>query len=108
MRGGRAGLFVDFADASMKDEDGRAGRERGDFYVLPRDAARPTCLQGFERRFFGGEARGVMLRGDDAARVAVVALALCEYALGKARRAPEHFTHAPNFDNVYADGNNHG
>jgi hypothetical protein len=104
-RGAR--LFVNLADAAVKEEDGRAGFERGDLYVLPRDAARPACLQGFERRFFGGEACGIMLRGDHAARVAVGTLARCEHALGKTRRAPEDFTDAPNFDNVYADGNNH-
>ena len=31
-----------------------------------------------------------------------------EDTLSKARRTREHFANSPNFDNVYADGNNHG
>ncbi len=107
VRGGRAGLFVDFTDFAVKDEDGRAAFKCGDLYVLPRDAARPACLEGFEGCFFSGEARGVVLCGDGSARVAVSALSFCENARGETRRARQHFTHAANFCNVYADGNYH-
>ena len=71
----------------MKEQDGRAGFARGDFDVLPGDTARPACLQGFERGFFSGEARGIVHRCDCAATVAVVALALRVNTLDEARRA---------------------
>ncbi|MDT4897702.1 MAG: hypothetical protein QOH25_2779 [Acidobacteriota bacterium] len=107
MRGARAGLFVEFAHATMKNQDGRAGIARSDFNVLPGNAACPACLQGFERGFFGRKARGVMLRGDRSATVAVSALVQSINALDEARRAQHHFAHAMNFNEVYADGNNH-
>lgn len=103
VRGARARLLVEFEHAPVKDQKGSARSERADFYVLPRDAARPACLQGFERGFFGGEARGVMLRRDHAARVAVGALARRVNALDKTRRAMQDFSHAPDFNDVYAD-----
>jgi hypothetical protein len=107
MRGARARRFVKFTHKTVKEKDGSAGILRGDLYVLPGDAARPACLQGFERGFFGGKARGIMLRGDHSPPVAVSALSQGINALDKARRARHDFTHAMNFDNVYADGNNH-
>lgn len=106
--GTRARLFVEFADATAKDENGRTRIARGYFDVLPGDAARPACLQSFERGFFGGEARGIMLRGDRPATVAISTLALCVNALDKTRRARDNFADTPNFDNVYTYGNNHG
>ena len=48
-----------------------------------------------------------MLCRHGAAAVAVVALSLREYALGKTRRAQEHFANSRDFDNVYTDGKNH-
>ena len=48
-----------------------------------------------------------MLRGHDAAALAVFAFGGREHALGKTRRAQQHFANARNFDNVYADGNDH-
>jgi hypothetical protein len=107
MRGARPGFFVEFAHATVKDKDRRAGIARSDFDVLPGNAARPTCLQGFEGGFFGRKARGVMLRGDRSATIAVSALVQSINALDKARRALHHFAHAVNFDEIYADGNNH-
>ena len=92
----------------MKSEGGRARFERDDFYVLPADSARPAGFKRLERGFFGGEACGIMLCRDRAARVAVGPLARGKNALGKARRARQHFMDATDFDNVYADGNNHG
>lgn len=102
------GLCEKLADESVEEEQGSAGRVRGDFDVLPGDAAAPSGLQGFKRGFFCCEACGIMLGADDAATVAVSALGLCVNALDKARRAVDDFTHATNFDNVYANGNNHG
>jgi hypothetical protein len=48
-----------------------------------------------------------MLRGDSATIVAVSSLFSGENTLGKTRRAEEHFANSLNFDNVYADGNDH-
>ncbi len=48
-----------------------------------------------------------MLCGHDAAAVAVLALGACKNTFGKARRAQQHFANSRDFDNVYADGNNH-
>ena len=80
---------------------------RDDFDVVPREAVAPARTERFEGGLFGGEARCVVLHGDHAARVAVGALGFGEDALAKARGAREDFTHAPDFDNVYADGNYH-
>ena len=48
-----------------------------------------------------------MLRGHDAATVAIFAFGAREDALGEARCAQQHFANSRNFDNVYADGNDH-
>ena len=102
-------MFVEFVDASVKSQAGRARLLRCDFDVLPCDAAAPACSQGFEHRFLGGEARGIMLSGDRfAARVTIGALVGSENTLDETRRAREHLTHATNFDDVYTDRNNHG
>lgn len=49
-----------------------------------------------------------MLRGHCAAAVAVTSFSCRKDAVGKARGASEYFANARNFDNVYADGNDHG
>lgn len=74
---------------------------------MPREAAAPARAQRLEGSLFGGEARGVVLRRGGAARVAVGALFFGEDALAQARRARERFTDAADFDNVYADGDDH-
>ncbi len=48
-----------------------------------------------------------MLGSDGAARFAVRAFGVGEDALGKARRPLDGFTHAANFDDVDAYGNDH-
>lgn len=48
-----------------------------------------------------------MLRSYSSAVIAVISFSLRKYFLRKARRTNEHFANARNFDNVYADGNNH-
>ena len=48
-----------------------------------------------------------MLRRHGAATVAVITLRLCEDAFDKTRCPQEHFANSRNFDNVYADGNDH-
>jgi len=48
-----------------------------------------------------------MLSGYYAARVAVLALRWCKDAFGKAWSAQEHFANPRDFDNVYANGNDH-
>ena len=67
MRGSRAGLLVKLKHATAKEKHGRAGLTRDDFYVLPGDTAGPARLESFERRFFGGKACRIMLRGDRSA-----------------------------------------
>ena len=76
--------------------------------MVPGEAVAPASAEGLEGRLLGGEARGVVLDGVRAARVAVGALLFGEYALAEARRARQHFTHAADFDNVYPDGDDHG
>ena len=108
MRVRRARAREEFEGAALEVQGGRARLFGDDFYVVPAEAARPAGAQGFEGGLLGGEARGVMLRRNfRAVAVAVFALALGENALAEARRAREDFTHAPDFDNVYADGNDH-
>ena len=85
----------------------RPGFFRGHLNVLPTDAAGPTSLQSFQRGFFCREARGIMLRGRGAARFTVGALGGGEYTFSKTRRARDGFSHAPHFDDVDADGNDH-
>ena len=48
-----------------------------------------------------------MLRGHGASALAVGPLGKSENAFRKAWGSPKHFANATNFDNVYADGNNH-
>ena len=107
MGGARPRCLVDFEDTTTKEKERRARIARGDFDILPGDAARPACLQGFERGFFGGKARSVMLRGDHPATIAVGAFLCRINALDKARRAEQDLAHAMDFDDVYTDGNNH-
>ncbi len=80
---------------------------RCNLHIVPTDPTAPPCLQRFERGFFGGEAGRIVLRRYHAPTLTVAALSCGEHAFGEARRAFEHFANATNFDNVYADGNNH-
>ena len=64
-------------------------------------------MQCFQSGFFCREARSIMLRGYDATAVAVFAFGQRKHAVGKTRRPQQHFANSRNFDNVYADGNNH-
>lgn len=48
-----------------------------------------------------------MLRRYRPAAVAIRALGSSEHSLAKTGRAREHFANTRNFDNVYANGNNH-
>ena len=108
MRGGSAETFEDRQHLASEDQIGRAAVVRRNFHVLPTDPTAPTCLQCFQSRFFGREARGIMLRGHRAATVAVFAFGAREHALGETRRPQQHFANSRDFDNVYTDGNNHG
>ena len=103
MRRGCARLFVEFARAAVERNYRRARFLRRHFDVLPTDAAAPTCLQGFQRRFFCRETRGIMLRSRSAARFAVSSLGVSENAFSKPRRARDSFTHAADFDDVNSD-----
>jgi len=98
----------EFAGVAAQLKDGRARFRRSHLDVMPGEAVAPARAERLEGRLLGGEARGVVLRAGGAARVAVGALQFGEDALAEARRAREHFTHAPDFDNVYPDGDDHG
>ena len=91
----------------MKNQVGRATVAGRDFRILPRNSSSPPGLESFERRLFCCEARGVMLCGADTAGIAIGALGRGKNTRGKARRTQQHFANAMNFDNVYANGNNH-
>lgn len=103
MRGCRATRFVEFASTSVKQNLRRTRIFGRYFDILPGDSAAPSGLQSFQRGFFCREARGIMLRGDRAARFAVSALGVSEDALGEARRAFNGLAHAANFDDVDSD-----
>lgn len=104
----RARLLEEFEGVPVEKQDGLARLFRDDFDIVPTEAAAPARAEGFEGGLLGGEARGVVLCGSARARLAVFAFALSEDALAEARRARQYFTHARDFDNVYADGNDHG
>jgi|GEM_PF-5819855 len=87
----------------VKEKRGRARCVGHYFDILPREAAAPTCAECFERRLFRGETRGIVLRRNNAAPLAIVALARCEDAHGKARRAAQDGAHPRHFDYVDAD-----
>ena len=98
----------EFACAARELEERRTVFRRSHFDVMPGERPAPARAHGFEGGFLCREARGVVLRCRKlAARVAVCALSFGEDALAEARRARQHFTHAPDFDNVYAYGDDH-
>ena len=103
VRRASAGAREEFAREVVKTDGGRASFVRDDFDVLPREAAAPTRDERFERSLFRGEARGVVLRCDNAPPLAISALAFRKDALGETRRAPQDGAHARHFDDVYAD-----
>ena len=107
MSGGCSEALEDRKHFTREDEIRRAALARGDFDILPTDPASPPRLQRFQSRFFRREPRRIMLRGDDAATVAVIAFGAREHAFGKAGRSQQHFANPRNFDNVYTDGNDH-
>ncbi len=108
MRGGCAGLMKESMRLSVNVQSGRACIGVDYFDVVPCEAAAPTRAQSFEGGFLGGEARGVVLRGNLlTAPVAIRAFTHGENTFGKSRRAAQDFADARNFDNIYADGNNH-
>ena len=104
---GRTGAGEDFVGEVVQQQCGCAAGLRDDLHVLPCEAAAPAGAERLECRFFRGEARGIMLRGDHAAPLAVVAFGKREDALRETRRAPQHAAHATDFDDVDADGNDH-
>ena len=91
----------------MKNEKRCAASLRSNLYILPGNPTSPSSSKGFERRFFCGKARRIMLRGHDAATVTIGALSGGENSRGKPLGPQLHFANALNFDNVYADGNDH-
>lgn len=92
----------------MKDQKRRAAFARSNLDILPRNPSPPARLQRLKRRFFCGKASGIMLRGYRATTIAIGAFGRGENPFRKSRRAREHFANTLNFDNVYADGNDHG
>ena len=107
MRRRCAALLEQLFHWSMQDQERRAAFSRSNLDVLPGNTAAPAGLQSFQRRFFCRKARGIMLRRHRAATVAIGAFGGRENTFSKTRRASEHFANASNFDNVYADGNDH-
>ena len=103
VRGRCARSFIQFAGPPVEKNDRRTGLLRGDFDVLPTDATAPSGLQSFERGFFCGKARGIMLRGRGAARFAVCSFGVGENPFSKTRRARDGFANATNFNDVDAD-----
>lgn len=103
VRGVCAGAREEFVREIVKSDGRRARRIGDDFDVLPREAAAPTRAERFQRGFFRGEARGVVLRRDDATPLAVVAFALSKNAFDETRRAAQDCAHARHFNYVYAD-----
>lgn len=93
----------------MQNESWRAVAQRDDFDIVPRDALRPTRAERFQRRFLSRKARRVVFGGNlkRAARVAIGALIFSENTLEKSRRPPDCTMHARDFNQIYADGNNH-
>ena len=103
----RAALLEQLFHWSKEDQERRAAFSRSNLYVLPGNTAAPASLQSFQRCFFCRKARGIMLRRHRSATVAIGAFGGRENTFSKARCAPEHFANASNFDNVYANGNDH-
>ena len=102
-----AGALEDLARLAVEEERGLARLLSDDLHIVPADASAPARLEGLERGLLGGEARSVVLCGGRAARVAVGALRVGEDARAETRRARDDLAHAPDFDNVYADGDDH-
>ena len=103
MRSRSSGLFVQLARAAMEQNQRGARVFRSDFDILSADAAAPAGLQSFQRRFFCGETRGIMLGSRGAARFTVSSLGVRENAFRKPRRALDGFTHAADLDDVNSD-----
>ncbi len=91
----------------MKEQIRRPALARSDLHVLPANPPSPTRLQCLEGSFFCGKASRIMLGGHGASAIAVRPLGRSEDAFRKAWSTVKHFANATNFDNVYADGNNH-
>lgn len=103
VRGVCAGAVEEFARQIVKEERGRTRRVGNYFDVLPCEAAAPTRAEGFERGLFRGETRGVVLRRNHTAPLAIVALAEREDTPDEARRPAQDGAHARHFDDVDAD-----
>ena len=69
---GCAALVEEFERATVEDDGGRTRRLCDDLRILPRDAVCPSRAESFQSRFFGGESRGVVLRGDSCAATVAV------------------------------------
>ena len=103
----RAKLLEKRQHLSTEDQVRRAALPRRDFHVLPANSTTPAGLQCFQGSFFCSEARGIMLRRHYAATVAIYTVGGGENAISEPWRAYEHFANSRDFDNVYANGNNH-
>ncbi len=108
MRCGRALLFKEFLYQTVQYQEWSATLPGDNLDVLPADPAPPASVQCFQGRFFGRKASGIMLCGHRATAIAIGSFSGSEYTISEARRAREHFANAGDFDNVYANGNDHG
>ena len=103
----RARFLRNFQRLARNLQTRRSGIIGNDFNVVPRNTPSPSCLQSLQKRFFRRKTRRVALRRRRALRFAVSALGIRINAHGKTRRSRNGFADAINFDNVYADGNDH-
>ena len=100
--------FKQSARMAVKEQKRLAGFIARNFDIVPAQRSHPTSPQRFERGFLGRKPCGIMLGGSLAAAIAIGAFPVGEDARGKSRRALQSATHALDFDNVYAYGDDHG
>ena len=91
----------------MEDQYRCAAFQGADLNVLPTNPAAPSSLKCFQRGFFCGEARGIMLGRCGPAAFAIRTLCGGENTFSQARCTLERFAYARYFDNVYPNGNDH-
>lgn len=108
MRRDRVRLFIEILRAIIELQDRPPGLARHHLDILPGNPVAPTRAQRFQGGFLCGKARGIMLSGDNTAAIAVRTLGHRVNAFCKPRRALDGRAHPSNFDNVYADRDDHG
>jgi len=108
MRGVGPTCFKQRASVSVKEQEGLPLFVARNFNVVPAERSGPARAESFKGRFFSSETCGIMLRERVASPVAVGSFARREDALSKARRPLQGSAHTFDFDDIYADGDDHG